>query len=142
MSWVIENLIRNRWEIKHNHDINSDSYNDILVIEKAIKNLLEDKLITSLEIQIINIISEGYAFSDIEVKLGISRETISKIFIASCKKIAYYLGGEFTDDGLINHMELKYRLTQDQINKLRRFMHGKLKHKVARKIPTEKTTNE
>ncbi len=142
MSWIIESLIRDRWELKHNPDINSDSYNNILIIEKAIKELLEDKLITTLEVQIVNIISEGYTFSDIETKLGISRETTSKIFINTCKKIAYYLGGEFTDEGLIEHMELQYKLTPIQIDKLRKFMHSKLKHKIARKTPMETTTNE
>ncbi len=141
MSWIVESLIRDRWELKHNPDINSDSYNNILIIEKAIKELLEDKLITTLEVQIINIISEGYTFSDIETRLGISRETISKIFITTCKKIAYYLGGEFTDEGLIEYMETQYDLTTKQIEKMKKFMRSRFKHKISRN-KAEKTANE
>lgn len=142
MSWIVESLIRDRWKFKENPDIDSDSYNNILVIERAIKELLEDKLITSLEVQILNIVSEGYTLSDAESILGTSRETISKIFIATCVKIAYYLGGEFTDEGLIEYMESQYNLTGKQIEKLRRFMHGRFKHKLARNKAPEIKLNE
>lgn len=142
MSWIVESLIRDRWNIKSNPDPDSDSYNNILIIEKAIKELLEDKLITSLEVQILNIISEGYTLSDLETKLSISRETISKIFMSTCLKIAYYLGGEFTDEGLIESMEDKYNLNPEQIVRLRVFMRSRFKHKIARNETPENNINE
>lgn len=142
MSWIVESLIKDRWKIKENPDINSDSYNNILIIEKAVKELLSNKLLTSLEVQILNIISEGYTLSDAEKTLGISRQTISKLFIATCVKIACYLGGEFTDEGLIEYMERQYNLNNTQIEKLKKFMKSMLKHKIVRTDKMETIPNE
>ncbi len=134
MAWLVENLLRNRYQVRTDTpDLESDSYNNILILERAIKELSEDKLITSLELQIIELVSAGYTFVDLEKVLGLSRETISKTFIMSCNKIAYYLGGEFTDDGLLEQMERKYKLTINQLQTLRNFMTSKYKHKLSRK---------
>jgi hypothetical protein len=133
MSWLVESLLRNRYSIKENPDMESDSYNNILAIEAAIRILSEDKFITSLEVQVLELVSAGYTFVDLEKVLGLSRETISKIFIGACNKISYYLGGEFTDEGMLEYMEEKYHLEENQINHLREFMKSKFKHKLVRK---------
>jgi hypothetical protein len=133
MAWMVENLLRNKYQIKEDPDFESDPYNNVLVIEKAILDLTKKKSLTSLEIQIINLISVGYMFDDIEKILGLSRETISKLFSSSCNKISYYLGGEFTDEGLLEYMQVKYKLTDEQIEKLQTFMKSRFKHKIVRK---------
>lgn len=133
MSWIVQSIIRNQFNIRSVQDLESDEYNNLLIIEKAINDLTKTGSMTNQELQIVNLISMGYTFRDMENILDVSRETISKIFIATCDRISYYLGGEFTDEGMLEYMQEKYDLEDNQIDKLRNFMKSKLKHKIIRK---------
>jgi hypothetical protein len=123
-------------QIKSVHDFESDDYNNLLVIEKKIQDMCANNLLTPHEVEIINLIRDGYLFSDIEPILKIGRETISKIYKNVCDRIAFSLGGEFTDDGFIQEVSERNNLSPREQQKLVQFMNSNLKHKILRR-PTQ-----
>lgn len=121
-----------RDEIKSNPDFESDDYNNLLMIEKKVSELKNKNLLSSIELTIIGLMSEGKTFGDLEKILRMSRVTISKIFIKSCYKISYSLGGIFTDSGYIDYMKEKYKLTEKEVERLEEYIVSKFKHKIMR----------
>lgn len=125
--------------IKEIHDFDSDDYNNLLIIEKKITGMLENQMFSQQEVEILTLIREGFLFGDIESMIGLGRDTVSKIYKGICERIAFSLGGEFTNDGFIKEVSSKNHLSHEEQAKLARFMESNLKHKVLRK-PTH--TNE
>lgn len=133
MSWIVQRLLMDSPRIRETHDMDSDEYNDLLIIEKKINDMKKRSLITPVESTILSYIVQGYLLDDIENFCGISRETISKIFKSLCEKISYSIGGEFTDDGYIEEIAKRNRLTDQEQDILKNFMSSKLRHKVMRR---------
>lgn len=140
MSWIVASLLNNRERIRSTADINSDEFNDLLLIEKAIETLLSEKRISKEELELLGVTdNDGY-----EKNNGLSkyeRHTLSKKRAQICDRIAYYLGGYFTDDGYLDHMQKKHKLTQSQVDILRKYINGRNKHRIIRK-PITGNTNE
>ena len=130
MSFLIEHLLIESLILKEEHDLESDSYNDLLIIEKKIKELKEKGLFTENEYKILTLISEGYFYEDVEKILGIGRATVSKIFTETCNRLSYYLGGNFTDEGTIDDLKERYRLTEKQIKILEDYIKSRYRHKI------------
>jgi hypothetical protein len=137
MSWFVQRLLMETTQIKGTHDFEADDYNNLLIIEKKISDMVKNDLLTRNELRILELIKEGYLFSDIESMVGVGRETVSKTYKNICEKIAFSLGGEFTDDGFIKEVSKRHHLTKEEERKLSRFMESNLKHKILRK-PTRK----
>jgi len=137
MSWIVQRLLIEKLKLKENPDFESDDYNDLLLIEKALKNLREKNQITSLEYIIVDYIAEGYQVEDIEKFVGIRRQTIARIYKDVCNRIAFYLGGSFTDDGLIEDLRKEYNLSKEQVANLDDYMHSKYRHKLSRRSNVE-----
>lgn len=136
MSWIVQRLLMETPQIKETHDFESDDYNNLLVIEKKMKEMDKNNLFNTEEIEVLNLIRAGYLFSDIEPMLKVGRETVSKIYKNVCERIAFSLGGEFTDEGFIQEVSEKNNLTPEEQDKLARFMNSNLKHKIMRR-PTQ-----
>jgi hypothetical protein len=137
MSWIIQYLLRNKESIKSaklSEDIGVDSYDDLLVVESKIKELYEEGFLSDLDIYIIDLIADGRPIRELESPLGKNRLTISKTFVQICKRISYFLGGYFTDDGFLSNMKEQYKLNDTDIDKLKLFMAGKFKHKLMKRI--------
>jgi hypothetical protein len=135
MSWRVEYLIKNSAEIKskaltESLDPYSDEFNDIIILEKKLKDLITRRVISLLEIKVINLFADGNTPKDIASKLKLNRVTVSEIFNRTCEKVAFYLGGTFTDDGFATYMQDKYNLTQVEYERLIKYMEGKYKHKI------------
>ncbi len=109
-------------------DFDSDWYEDLLIVKSKINELVKAGLVTKEELKILDIILSNKSFSKIERENNISRKTLTMKFKKLCAKIAYYLGGHFTDDGYLNYMKEKYKLTDEQINKARDFMNGNFRY--------------
>jgi hypothetical protein len=133
MSWIVQRLLMETPTIKETHDFESDDYNNLLIIEKKISGMMENTMFSMQEIQILTLIQEGYLFGDIEPIIGLGRDTVSKIYKNICERIAFSLGGEFTDDGFIREVSRKNHLSLAEQDKLARFMESNLKHKILRK---------
>ncbi len=158
MSWIIQNLLSNRTRIRgktFNQSlegiyvpsadlvdmsdledtlgytdplIESDEFNDLLVVEKAIEELKDMNLLSQRDLKVLEREVGGYY----NRKNG-KRKTQSKEFSNLCERIAYFIGGYFTDEGYISYLVKKYRLSQEQATVIRVYMKSKYKNKILRK---------
>jgi hypothetical protein len=120
-------------QIKVTHDFEADDYNNLLIIEKKISSMEKNNMFSPQELKILALIREGYLFGDIESIIGLGRDTVSKIFKNICERISFSLGGEFTNDGFIQEVSRKNKLTLEEQKKLEDFMGSNLKHKILRR---------
>jgi hypothetical protein len=132
MSWIVEDYLINKEQIKSTRDINSDDYLNVMIIEKVIDTLNKRELLTPKENQILQLRSEGYSFSEIGVALGIGRITVSVLFGYSCDKISYILGGYFTDDGYLDYLMDKYHFSNEMMAKIDSYIHSAQRHRMKR----------
>jgi DNA-binding CsgD family transcriptional regulator len=119
--------------LKSEADIESDDFNNLLILESKVKELKEKKLLTVREIKLLDMLSESASLSDISSALNSNRNTITKEIKKVCELIAYFLGDIFTDDGYLNYMQEKYKLTDTQLKSLRDYMNGKNSKKLLRR---------
>jgi hypothetical protein len=119
---ILDDEYYNQEDINFNIDFDDDSYTDLLSIELMFKNLSDNGILTDKESLIIVLLSNGNSIAGISKKYNLNRNTISKEFNSACSKIAFVLGGYFTNDGFINHIEKTYKLSKEQENKLRKIM--------------------
>lgn len=129
MSWIVQSLIMNREVLKEEKNIESDEFNDLLMVERAIHELEAKGLLTEDDMQIIGVVS-GYVD---ESSLGMSKETFNKRFSIICERIAYSIGGYFTDEGFLAYMKNKHKLSEEKVQKMRDFIKSPYKHKISRK---------
>ncbi len=133
MSWLVENYIINRESIKSSSDINSDEYMDILIIEMLVEKLNRKGIITNKELRILNLVSSGYTFDDVSKEMDLSRPVISVIFSMICRKIAFILGGYFTNDGFLEYIREKYDFNDETMEKISNFItHSSRRHMIKR----------
>jgi len=134
MSWIVQNLLRDRTKIKTSPDIDSDIYNDLLILESKIKDLSNSGLVDEYDLELVDFVSDGKPFSENTIEhLGRVRQSVSKDFKELCRKIAFYVGGEFTDEGYLAKMKRKYKLSDKQIELARDYMKGKYRFRISRK---------
>lgn len=135
MSWIVERLIIDSDKIRRsveNSEMDSDLFLDLLALETKINFLLEKNYISDSEKAVLLSIMSGHTISTTARKLHLSRSTVSLIFSNVCKRIAFYMGDYFTDDGYLDYMEQKYDLTKEQVEKAHNFIRGKYKHNYTR----------
>ena len=149
MSWYVESLLRNSESIKsgvvgslvydgdgdygESIDLDSDTYNDLLIVEDTVKKLTYSGYLNSTEISIIKLVYNSKSLLQISMELKLSRITVSKIFSKLCDKLAFFLGREFTDEGYLDYMREKYHLTSNEIIKAKNFMASNKRHMIRRK---------
>jgi hypothetical protein len=114
-------------------DVDSDEYNNLIVLESKIGQLKDNNLLSEYDVYLIKLLADGRTLKELEDELGKTRLTISRDFIKLCNRIAYSLGGYFTEDGFIDNMKENYKLTEDEIERVKEFMRGRFKHKLIRK---------
>lgn len=132
MSWIVQHLLRNKELIKSG-DTDSDEYDNLLVVERKIADLYSNNFLSDMDLYIINLVADGRPLRNLESNIDKNRLTISKTFIQICERISYFLGGYFTDEGFLANMKSQYKLTDDEVNTLRMFTHGKFKHKLMKR---------
>lgn len=127
MSWIIGEYIRQLPYIKERADINSDTYNHALMIEKTLNDMLQKGIMTQQESDVIWAVSAGYSYSEIARLLGIHRLTVSQVFKQITDRISYVLGGELTDTAFIERIQSTETLSEKDISAI--FRRGILKAK-------------
>lgn len=105
MSLIVENYIKDIYIILDKGDIESETYNNALNIEIAIKKLSTSGNLSKLDIDILNLVAEGFSLNEISKIMNMHRRRAVTSFKKSCNKIAYLLGGDFTNNGFFE----KYR---------------------------------
>jgi hypothetical protein len=131
--WYLNYLLKNRIEIRGKNDIESDEFNDLIVIEKKIEELYKDGIISDDEISLLSYIEDGKPVANSKENFGKNRISLAKDFTKLCNKIAFYVGGYFTDDGYADYMKTKYNLTDPEVEKMLIYMKSKYKNKLMRK---------
>lgn len=134
MSWIIQSLLRSTVEIKTQQDIDSEDYNNLLIIEKKIKDMSSDGLLSSKDLEILEKVSDGKPLDEAGEQILKSRITLARKFYAICDRIAYALGGEFTDEGYLSSIQRKHHLTEEEVDKARKYIKGRFKYKIMRKL--------
>lgn len=133
MAWYVETLLRNSLEIKARADLNADDYNDLIVLQKKIDGLHNENIISDEEMLLIDYIEDGKPMVNSKRDFGKNRLSVSKDINKLCDKIAFYIGGYFTDDGYIHHMTTTYKLSPEQVDTLSTYMKSRYKNKIIRK---------
>jgi hypothetical protein len=105
MSWVIEEYIRQMPYILENHDIDADDYNNCLLIQRCIKNLEKSNLLSELEKDVLSAVYLGFNYAEISKILDVNRQTVSMVFDKVTDRIAYVLGGEFSDASFLDRVQ-------------------------------------
>jgi hypothetical protein len=114
--------------------LDDDDYNDLLIIEKKIKDLYSNGLLTDEELELIEHVSDGKPLNQVGTEINKSRLTMARKFYAITNRIAQSLGGYFTDEGYLDYMQNKYNLTEEQVDAARNYMESRFKYKIMRKI--------
>lgn len=106
--------------------IEDEQFNDLLAIEKAIDDLKKLCLLSPSDLKILYSYKEDYYTKK-------QKEVYARKLYYLCDRIAYYLGGYFTDEGYINYLTRKYNLTGEQIRVLREYIKSEFKNKTLKK---------
>lgn len=106
--------------------IENDEFNDLLIIEKAIAELQDLGLITQEELNVLN--SEKHDYRTKKQK-----ETYHRKLDYICERVGYYIGNHFTDEGYIEYLSTKYKLTSEQQDIIRAYIKSEFKNKTLRK---------
>lgn len=105
MSWVIEEYIRQMTSIMSSQDINDDDYNNCLLIQKCIQNLDKSGLLSDAEKDVLYAVYAGFNYAEISKIMGINRQTVSMVFDKITDRVAYVLGGEFSDASFLDRVQ-------------------------------------
>lgn len=104
MSYVVGEYIKRLPYILENADIESDEYNNILLIQRCVARLSENGMITEFERMILLGIADGYNYAELSRLLNADKQTVATTFEKVTDRIAYILGGDFTDASFVNRI--------------------------------------
>lgn len=105
------------------------------------KELYNKGFLSELDMFIIELASDGRSMAELAAAMGRAEPRISATFIQICERIAYFMGGYFTDEGFLENMKIEHRLTDEHIDKLRVHIKGKFKHRLMRSSILGETVN-
>jgi hypothetical protein len=135
MSWYVETLLIDSEHIRSDVikrvseygdrvyvDLNGNDYNNLLVLEKTIKDLHKSGHISDREVEVISLVSTAKSLRELEKENVLARHSLAKVFYNVCEKLAFILGGEFTDEGYLAYMKVKHKLDDEQLEQVREYM--------------------
>lgn len=105
MSWIIEEYIRQMPFILEEGNINADDYNNCLLIQKCVDDLQKSNLLSELEKDVLSAVYAGFNYAEISKLLNVNRQTVSMAFDKVTDRIAYILGGEFSDASFLDRVQ-------------------------------------
>jgi hypothetical protein len=139
MSWYVKNLLFNFTEIQsptvvfdldyfenevfYYKVFDELAYSDLSDVVNCIEDLFSNGRMDELELSIIRFIVNGYSYKEISRFCGVSVNTVKKRFSVVCNRIAFTLGGKFTNEGLFTYIKNKHEINRDQETKLREILH-------------------
>lgn len=118
--------------IKEQPDFESDSYNDLLVIENKLEDMHKAGFINHYELALVDYLGSGMSFKTLQTILGIDRRTIKAHFESVCNRVAFALGGSFTDEGLFEEIKQANNLSDEDIDVMRAFISSPHKYNLIR----------
>jgi hypothetical protein len=148
MAWYVESLMLDRERVRASfsnrstielEDLDDSRFNDLLLIEKTIAELYGNNEIDEVDIEVLQTLSDGSSLVAMAQQYNVDVNELIKHFFTSCNRISYELRGHFTDAGYIKYMSDKYNLTDDQINKMVRYMQKSRRTRIRRLINDKPT---
>jgi hypothetical protein len=121
------------------NDLDNPLFNDLLLIEKVVDILLEKGELNLIDVEILNVLSNGDSLVSIAQREGTDTSTLVKYFFTTCNKISYELQGHFTDAGYIKYMCEKYNLNSQQTSKMIKYMQKSRRTRIRRLINDKAT---
>jgi hypothetical protein len=91
------------------YPFDSDEYSDLLTVEVKIRELIDNNSLTKNEILAVACLKLNRASKRLVGK------TIFYSINSLLNKLAYHLGYYFTNEGYLNHLKTKYKLSDDDI---------------------------
>ncbi len=138
MGWYTEYLLLHRDDIKAKEDILSDEYNDLLTLEREVKNFIKQDLFNQREYEVLKLMVRFKSFNYVSEITGMERRAVVKIFRSVVYRLSIVLGGTFTDDGYLDYLKNKYELTSEQLDTAARYMKSEFKHDILTRAYEEK----
>lgn len=118
-----------------------EDYNNLLLVEKKLVELMENKQLSIEEANVVTGILQHKPLRRIGKELNIqSRFTIINIFRRVCSRLEFLLGDGFTDEGYLAYLAQKYGLDEEQIQRGRDYMDSNKRFYIIRQ--THKGKNE
>lgn len=85
--------------------MDADDYNNCLIIQRCVKNLEKFNLLSEIEKDVLSAIYMGFNYAEISKILNVNRQTVSMVFDRVTDRIAYVLGGEFSDASFLDRVQ-------------------------------------
>jgi DNA-binding CsgD family transcriptional regulator len=99
-------------------DFENDEYNFLIQIDMKIRDMHVAGQLTPEECYIVEKLSDGNSYKEVARDLELGKNSVRKIFNSTCNKLAFALGGVFTDEGYVEYMKDKHGLTEIEISKM------------------------
>jgi len=125
MSWIVGEYIKTLPMILDRGEIESDEYTTALSIDMCISDMVKKEVLSPMEQDIIRAVEDGYNYTEVARILQSDRQTISDIFNRVTDRIAYILGGEFSNASFISRVSALRGLEEKDISAL--FKRGLIK---------------
>lgn len=104
-----------RLSIRASPDIESDSFSDLLVVEKAIEHLFYTGVLDEVETKILYAVGENPTWQEVGEVVDLDRNQCAKIFHRVCEIIGKYLGGDFDDEEMIDRLAQEHPINKNEI---------------------------
>ena len=127
MSWLVERLLVNYYEIKQGYVADSEMCALLISLEVKIDELRSKGLLNDEEDTLIAKLKEYYTVTELSKDLGLSRISTSTKIDRLMTKLALCLGGIYTDEGYSKHLAEVYDLNDVQTEQIKLLMTGKYK---------------
>jgi len=148
MAWYVESLMLDRARVRASftnrmtielEDLDDPSFNDLLLAERAVEKLYDDKEIDELDIEVLQTLSDGNSLVAMAHQYNVDVNELIRRFSTTCNKISYELQGHFTDAGYIKYMSNKHKLDERQTKKMVQYMQ-KSRRTRTRRLINDKAT--
>lgn len=108
MSHLVEEYVRNLHTILEKGDIEGECYNNALSIKTLVTRQYDSGRISKFDMDVLASVSKGFSYFEVAQSLGADRKRVSDSFKRTCAKVAFLLGGDFTDTGFMYNTASKY----------------------------------
>ena len=107
----------------------TDLYSDLLTVEAKIKQLKDNGLISKNDLIALDCIKLNKSYLELEKLYRVDEEAILSWVKSFLSKLAFHLGSYFTDEGYLNMLKEKYKLSDEEILAVKTYIEGNYKLK-------------
>lgn len=122
MSYLVQKTLLDTVKIRSRSEIESDEFNDLILIEKAISELYETYKLTPTEYRLLDLIKNLGSVTSASKELGVPQYEVYRQFLKLSKRIADKLGGIFLNENYYAYVVDKYKLTQEEKERLEKIL--------------------